>query len=256
LKPVLKLKPVKAAFPLVLSKVCWNRACEQSFHSVKDQTRMFADWKMEMIASALSLLVMSTLRKTHIKVRSSWLGGGGKSVYCIFGIHLTYISTTFALLHCMAATCIAENVGKNCFIGQLSVALFSNGPVSNATLAHILKVIGGLLEGNDGQALGLESVTVDDGLINDVNSESTESDVGSGQHTSKTSQGSKKSLSAGIKAMITLLCLVVVGLVVVVAIRHFGRPVTKHVPDEDNDEGEIHDPMAVTVDQHDEIYGA
>lgn len=152
----------------------------------------------------------------------------------------------------MAATCIAEQAGKNCFMGQLHVALFSNGPVSNATLAHVLEVVGGLLQGNNGgQALGLESDIVDHGLIDDVNGESTTSDVVPRQAASRSS----KHLSGGIKALIILLCLGVVGLAAVLTICHFRRPVTKRVPDSNEDESEIHDTIEGTADQQDEIYG-
>jgi hypothetical protein len=154
----------------------------------------------------------------------------------------------------MAAKCIAQHVSKNCFVGRLNVGLHSNGPLSNGTLVHLLKVVDGLLEGNYGQALGLESEILDDALINDVNNESTESDVGPEQDAPTAASGSKQ-LSAGIKAAITLLCLVVAGLVAVLAIGHFRQPVTKEVADEE-EESEIHDTMAVTTDQHDEIYGA
>jgi hypothetical protein len=154
----------------------------------------------------------------------------------------------------MAAKCIAQHVGKNCFVGRLNVGLHSNGPLSNGTLVHLLKVVHDLLEGNYGQALGLESEVRDDGLISNVNSESTESD-GPGQDAPTAGSGSKH-LSGGIKAVITLLCLVVAGLVAVLATCHFRQPVTKEVTDEEEEESEIHDTMAVTTDQNDEIYGA
>lgn len=113
-------------------------------------------------------------------------------------------------------------------------------------MEYILQVVENFLETGVGQALGTEN-----GLIDDVNKNSTESDGGKagGFQAARGSQG----LSAGHKVMISLLTIAVVVLVAGFAYRQINKPVV-HLDDEEDDES--NPPIKISTEDRDRMYGA
>ena len=108
--------------------------------------------------------------------------------------------------------------------------LFSAEPLNNATLAYMLAVVQGLLQGEMGQVLGSENANADHiSVFDDSNSLVGESSNTGHHGIQPKTETSSRNLSAGIKALIVLVVLFVAG---VIAMWFCCRRATVgHVPD-------------------------
>ncbi|CAB9518498.1 expressed unknown protein [Seminavis robusta] len=150
------------------------------------------------------------------------------------------------------ATCTPEHAGRNCFVGRLTLRLF--GTITDEIIAHVLEVVKGLLETDVGEALGAEN-----GFIDNVNTDNTETDANGGDTSQGTRDGrSQKISNAGRKVLISMLCLVVAAFAGFMVFRRF-RPRNARLPDdedEDESDGSHQRTTAITVDHHDRMYAA
>lgn len=136
-------------------------------------------------------------------------------------------------------------LGNNCFVAALTLKLFGNA--TEGDIEYILEVIEGLLETDMDGTLGVENG------LEDINEDSTASD--GDKDNDANSITDTQEMTAGRKAMISLLSVAVVAMLGVFAYRRFSQPRDEDDSNCEGSQDSLPHTMAVT-DQRERLYVA